>query len=98
VHEVALVSAAIQQAIDAAERAGAVRVQRMTFALGAGGHVSRDAVETLVAVLAEGTPVEGARVAFEAGEAELVLISVDVETPPIRAEQPGVDRASGPRA
>jgi Zn finger protein HypA/HybF involved in hydrogenase expression len=98
VHEVALVSAAVAQAIEAAERAGAVRVQRMTFALRPGGHVSQDAVETLVAVLAQGTPVEGASVAFEAGEAELVLISIDVETPPVRATPPGADRASGPPA
>ena len=102
-HEVALVSATVAQAIEAADRAGAVRVQRMTFALRPSSHVSQDAVETLVAVLAQGTPVEGACVAFEAasgstGEAELVLISIDVETPPVRAEQPGADRASGPPA
>jgi Zn finger protein HypA/HybF involved in hydrogenase expression len=101
VHEVALVSAAVAQAIEAAERAGAVRVQRMTFALRPGGHVSQDAVETLVAALAQGTLVEGAGVAFEvasesAGEAELVLTSIDVETPPVRAELSGADRASGP--
>jgi Zn finger protein HypA/HybF involved in hydrogenase expression len=102
-HEVALVSAALAQAIDAARRAGAARVQCLTFALQSGGHVSRDAVETLVAVLAQGTPVEGAQIAFETaprstGSADLVLTSIDVETPSLTAEQPGADRASGPPA
>jgi Zn finger protein HypA/HybF involved in hydrogenase expression len=85
-HEVALVSAAVAQAIEAAHRAGALRVERMTFATQPNGHVTREVVETLVAVLGRGTPVEGTVVAFEAdreptGSAELELTSIDVETP-----------------
>ncbi|HLZ26863.1 MAG TPA: hydrogenase/urease maturation nickel metallochaperone HypA [Chloroflexota bacterium] len=83
-HEVSLVSAAIAAAVAAAQRAGAQRVERLTFALAPTGHVTREAVETLVAALAAGTLVEGAAVDFEPqpnahGGPELVLASIDVE-------------------
>ena len=85
-HEVSLVSAAITAAVEAAQRAGAHRVERLTFALAPTGHVTREAVETLVAALAAGTLVEGAAVDFEShasepGGPELVLASIDVEVP-----------------
>lgn len=85
-HEVSLVSAAITAAVAAAQRAGAHRVERLTFALDQTGHVTREAVETLVAALAGGTLVEGATVDFEPhasapGGPELVLASIDVEVP-----------------
>jgi Zn finger protein HypA/HybF involved in hydrogenase expression len=85
-HEVSLVSAAITAAVAAAQRAGAQRVERLTFTLAPTGHVTREAVETLVAALAGGTLVEGAAVDFEppatdpAGP-ELVLASIDIEVP-----------------
>lgn len=93
-HEVALVSAAVTQAIDAARRAGAVRVERLTFALSPGSHVTPDAVETLVAIVGRGTLVEGASLAFERVEmpSELALVSIDVETPAgVREGAPTVD-------
>ena len=84
-HEVSLVSAAIDAAVAAARRAGANHVQRLTFSLAPTGHVTREAVETLVAALAGGTLVEGAAVDFEpyanAPGPELVLASIDVEVP-----------------
>ena len=85
-HEVSLVSDAIAQAVAAAQRAGASHVQRLTFSLAPNGHVTREAVETLVAAIACGTLVEGAEVDFEppaqkAGGPELVLASIDVEVP-----------------
>lgn len=85
-HEVSLISAAIDMAVSAAQRAGADHVQRLTFSLAPGGHVTREAVETLVAALAGGTLVEGAEVNFEPlaaepGGPELVLASIDVEIP-----------------
>lgn len=85
-HEVSLVSAAIAEAVAVAERAGASHVARLTFSLAPSGHVSREAVETLVMALAGGTLVEGAEVDFEShplepGGAELVLASIDVELP-----------------
>src|SRR5207248_1463393 len=85
-HEVSLVSAAIAAAVAAAQRAGARRVERLTFALAPSSHVTREAVETLVAALAARTLVEGAAVAFEPhadqpGRPELVLASIDVEVP-----------------
>jgi hypothetical protein len=85
-HEVSLVSAAIAQAVDAARRAEATRVKRLTFVVAAGGHVTAEAVATLVAVLGRGTLVEGALVEVHAlvdgvaGPA-LSLTSVDVELP-----------------
>jgi Zn finger protein HypA/HybF involved in hydrogenase expression len=83
-HELSLVSAAIAQAVAAAQQAGAIHVERLTFALSPSGHVTRDAVETLVVALASGTLVEGAVVEFETlapelGGSELVLASIDVE-------------------
>jgi Zn finger protein HypA/HybF involved in hydrogenase expression len=81
-HEVALVSAAVAQAVEAAQRAGARRVERMTFALAPGGHVSQETVEVLVSVLSRGTIVEGAELAFEstAMSSDLALVSIDVES------------------
>jgi len=80
--EVALVSAAVAQAVEAAQRAGARRVERMTFALAPGGHVSQETVEVLVSVLGRGTVVEGAELAFEstAMSSDLALVSIDVES------------------
>jgi Zn finger protein HypA/HybF involved in hydrogenase expression len=85
-HEVGLISAAIAQAVATAERAGANHVERLTFSVAPDGHVTRQAVETLVAALAGGTLVEGAHVEFEnythgPGGPELVLASIDVEIP-----------------
>jgi Zn finger protein HypA/HybF involved in hydrogenase expression len=83
-HEVSLVSAAIAQAVAAAQRAGASRVERLTFGLDPRSHVRRETVETLVAVLVGGTLVEGAEVDFESraddvGGPALVLTSIDVK-------------------
>jgi len=83
-HEVSLVTAAIAQALAVAQRAGASRVARLTFSLAPRGHVTRQAVETLVEALARGTLVEGAEVEFVAPASkvrgtELVLASIDVE-------------------
>jgi Zn finger protein HypA/HybF involved in hydrogenase expression len=85
-HEVSLVSAAIGQAVTAAQRAGASHIQRLTFSLAPDGHVTRESVETLVAALSAGTLVAGAAVDFadgvhEPGGPELVLASIDVEVP-----------------
>ena len=85
-HEVGLVSAAIAQALDVATRAGAVRVTGLRFAVVAGGHITVDAIETLVAVLGRGTLVEGAQIDVEmvskpTGPSDLALLSVDVAVP-----------------
>ena len=81
-HEVALVSGALAQAIAAAERSGARRIERLNFAIRPGSHVTPEAVETLVAILGRGTLADGAAVAFEPVEtsSELTLVSIDVET------------------
>ena len=83
-HEVSLVSAAIAQALDLATRAGANRVTSLSFAVVSGGHVTADAIETLVAALAQGTLVEGAQVEVKVvprtiGQSELTLTSLDVD-------------------
>lgn len=85
-HEVGLVSAAIAEAVAAAQRAGASHVERLTFSLAPNGHVTRETVEVLVAALAGGTLVEGAEVDFaahahELGGPELALASIDVQVP-----------------
>lgn len=82
-HEVGLVSAAIDLAIETMLQAGANQVERLTFALRPGGHVSCEAIQTLVEALGRGTPVEGAAVEFEPmidgpDNAELALRSIDV--------------------
>lgn len=64
-HEVGLVSDALSRAIAAAERSGATRIERMTFAIAGGGHVTPEVVETLCAALGAGTLADGARVACE---------------------------------
>lgn len=84
-HEVGLVSAALDHAIQIARQAGATRVERLTFAIAPDGHVTREAVATLVEVLARGTLIEGAavdvEVAVDRAQAELVLTSIDVDVP-----------------
>ena len=81
-HEVQIVSAAVAQALAAAERTGARRIDQLNFALRPGSHVTPEAVETLVAILGRDTLVEGAVVAFESTDdtaSELALVSIDVE-------------------
>jgi Zn finger protein HypA/HybF involved in hydrogenase expression len=82
-HEVGLVAAALEQAERAAREAGAARIVRLTFALAPRGHVSRAAVETLVAALSPGTLAEGAAVVVEEQPTrqpgELTLTSIDVD-------------------
>jgi Zn finger protein HypA/HybF involved in hydrogenase expression len=83
VHEVGLVAEALEVAIGAARDAGAERIQRLTFVLANGGHVTPEAVETLVLIMSRGTLAEGAEVSVEfsdMGDApELALASIDVE-------------------
>jgi Zn finger protein HypA/HybF involved in hydrogenase expression len=97
-HEVALVSAAVEQAIDVARRAGALRIERLTIALRPEGHIAPDVVEALVEMLGRGTLAEGAVVVFEPapidGSApELALTSIDIQTSQLAVQQP--DRALG---
>ena len=87
-HEVGLVSAALEHALEVARRAGATHVDRLTFAIAPDGHVTREAVQTLVAVLARGTLIEGAAVEVEVAvdglaRAELTLTSIDVDVPSV---------------
>jgi hydrogenase nickel incorporation protein HypA/HybF len=69
-HEVGLVQGAVQTAIDVMRAAGADSVERVTFAIAPGGHVTEGAIATLFAALSVGTPVEGAQIAFEAMEGQ----------------------------
>lgn len=64
-HEVGLVSDALTRAVAAAEQAGATRIERLTFAIAGGGHVTHEIVETLCAALGAGTLADGARVECE---------------------------------
>ena len=85
-HELGLVSAAIDQAVNVANRAGATRVTGLSFAIVSGGHITPDAIETLVAALGQGTLIEGAQVTVKVvpqltGHSDLALTSVDVDVP-----------------
>ena len=61
---------ALEVAIGAARDAGATRIQRLTFALPPGGHVTPDTLEALVLVMSRGTLAEGAAVSVELLPAE----------------------------
>ena len=70
----------------AAQRAGASRVERLTFRLAPRGHITRETIEPLAAALADGALLEGADVDFESrtddGDGpQLVLTSIDVTIP-----------------
>ena len=69
-HEVGLVEGAIRTAVSVMQAAGASSIERMTFAIAPGGHISPEAVETLFSSLSAGTPANGAQLAFEALDQE----------------------------
>ncbi len=69
-HEVGLVEGAIQKAVAVMDAAGASGIERLTFAIAPGGHVSPDAVETLFSALSVGTPAQGAELSFESLDQE----------------------------
>jgi Zn finger protein HypA/HybF involved in hydrogenase expression len=90
VHEVGLVATALAQAVAAARAAGATRVHHLAFTVAPDGHVSPDAIVTLVAMLARGTLVEGATVEVQPAPAgapvpALTLVSIDAELPAAEA-------------
>jgi hydrogenase nickel incorporation protein HypA/HybF len=74
-HEVGLISDAIQQAVISAERAGARQIERLTFAVAPGGHVTPEIVQTLFGALSSGTIAEGASLDFEPRSLRLVCFS-----------------------
>jgi hydrogenase nickel incorporation protein HypA/HybF len=65
VHEVGLVEGAILKAVAVMDAAGASSVERLTFAIAPGGHVTPQGVQTLFSALSVGTPAQGAELAFE---------------------------------
>jgi Zn finger protein HypA/HybF involved in hydrogenase expression len=64
-HEVGLIREALAMAIGTARRAGAGRIDELTFGLVQGGEVTPETVRALVAALSVGTLAERARLAFE---------------------------------
>lgn len=64
-HEVGLMVDALRRAQEVAQQAGAHRIERLTFAIVPGGHVTPDVVETLFAALSPGTLAAGAALSFE---------------------------------
>jgi len=82
-HELGLVAAGVNQAIEVARETGCESIRRLTFALRPGSHISPETVRTLVEAVSRGTAAEGAAVEVESvcdslDSAELVLTSVDV--------------------
>jgi hydrogenase nickel incorporation protein HypA/HybF len=68
-HEVGLISDALQLAFEAAARVGSRRIERLNFILSPAGHVTEDGVRSLVSALGRGTPADGADVTIEWREA-----------------------------
>lgn len=64
-HEVGLISDAIERAVLTARENGAERIERLTFKIASHGHVTREIVQTLFESLSSGTMAEGARLDIE---------------------------------
>jgi len=69
-HEVGLVEEAIRTAVATAQTSGSTKIDRLTFAIAPGGHVTADAVASLFEALSVGTLAQGAEVAFEDQDGE----------------------------
>ncbi len=63
-HELAITKSIVQFARDEAEKRSAVRITALTVALGALSGMVPDCMEMYFALLAEGTPAEGAKLHF----------------------------------
>jgi Zn finger protein HypA/HybF involved in hydrogenase expression len=64
-HELGLIQGAVGRAIDAASRAGAARIEQISFGLPDDGHLTPETVRELVQTLSVGTIAEGADVVVE---------------------------------
>ncbi len=64
-HEVGLMTDALNRAIAAAEEAGAHRIDGLTFTYDPTGHVTPEIVETLFLAMSNGTLAQGARLVVE---------------------------------
>jgi hydrogenase nickel incorporation protein HypA/HybF len=64
-HEAGIVLSALDIAAAAARDAGATRIERLSFSIVPGGHVSADAVGILFLALSRGTMADGAVLEFE---------------------------------
>jgi hydrogenase nickel incorporation protein HypA/HybF len=69
-HEVGIILGALDVATRTARAAGAARIERVTFSIVPGGHVTRDAVDTLFVALSRGSIAEGATLEFETRSAD----------------------------
>ncbi|HUY98961.1 MAG TPA: hydrogenase/urease maturation nickel metallochaperone HypA [Thermomicrobiaceae bacterium] len=74
-HEVGLMSEALKHACRVADGAGSRHIERVTFAIADGGHVTEEIVETLFTVLSVGTVAEGADLAIEHWPARRLCLS-----------------------
>lgn len=73
-HEVGLMTDALNRAIAAAESAGARRIECLTFTYDPTGHVTPEIVETLFLAMSAGTLAQGARLVVEPTEVTLRCI------------------------
>jgi hydrogenase nickel incorporation protein HypA/HybF len=80
-HEVGLISEALNQAIAAAKNAGASRIERLTFIYDPTSHVSPENVEALFMAMSDGTIAQGARLVLRPREIELHCIHCGVHYP-----------------
>ncbi len=74
-HEVGLMAEALRRAVETAEQAGAKRIERLTFAIVPGGHVSIESVHTLFETMSVGTIAEGAALDVEQQAVERFCLS-----------------------
>ena len=78
-HEVGLMSEALNRAIAMAGDAGASRIQRLTFKYAPTGHVTPEIVETLFQAMSGGTIAEGARLVVEPQESAFHCLFCDCD-------------------
>jgi hydrogenase nickel incorporation protein HypA/HybF len=64
-HEVALMQGVVTTIVDRLREAGGTRITQVHLVLGASGHLTEDAARQHFAILAAGTPAEGAALDIE---------------------------------
>ena len=66
-HEVALISSALERAIAEARMVGATRIRQLTFTLAPDGHITSESLVTLFPIVAKGSMAEDAALQVDLG-------------------------------
>jgi hydrogenase nickel incorporation protein HypA/HybF len=95
-HESGLIQDALDQAADAARRAGASRIEQVNFAIADEGHQTAEIVREMFSALSVGTIAEGAQVAVEVTLAGWRCIACGTKLDGARASRPRSKRLTSP--